>query len=115
MVDALARIEELCEERNWTIYRLAQEAGVSESTFRKCKERNNQPSRETIERCCKAFGITVSEFYAADFDMDYIITNEEWEFIKTFRRLSAYWKGVVRNIIHMADPEGNGKTDHTIE
>ena len=62
-MDAQKRIRQLMEERNWTDYRLAKESGLSHSTVTNMFNRNNAPTLPTLEAVCKAFGITLSQFF----------------------------------------------------
>lgn len=54
------------EARGWTAYRLASEAGLTESTIQKLFRRNGIPTLPTLEAVCSAFGITLSQFFADD-------------------------------------------------
>ena len=51
------------EERSWTDYRLAKESGLSHSTVTNMFNRNNAPTLPTLEAVCKAFGITLAQFF----------------------------------------------------
>ena len=53
-MDCLERIRTLLEERGWSVYRLAQEAGVPQSTLANLFLRNNMPTVPTLERICMA-------------------------------------------------------------
>ena len=55
-MDAQRRIKELMEERKWTDYRLAKESNLF--------NRNNAPTLPTLEAVCRAFGITLAQFFA---------------------------------------------------
>ena len=63
-MDAQKRIRNLMEERGWTDYRLAKEASLSHSTVTNMFNRNNAPTLPTLEAVCRAFGITLSQFFA---------------------------------------------------
>lgn len=65
-MDAQKRIRQLMEERNWTDYRLAKESGLSHSTVTNMFNRNNAPTLPTLEAVCKAFGITLAQFFTED-------------------------------------------------
>lgn len=52
------------EERGWTDYRLAKEANLSHSTVTNMFNRNNAPTLPTLESVCKAFGITLAQFFS---------------------------------------------------
>ena len=63
-MDTQKRIRQLMEERNWTDYRLAKEANLSHSTVTNMFNRNNAPTLPTLEAVCRAFGITLAQFFA---------------------------------------------------
>ena len=63
-MDAQKRIKQLMEERGWTDYRLAKESGLSHSTVTNMFNRNNAPTLPTLEAVCRAFGITLSQFFS---------------------------------------------------
>ena len=65
-MDILSRIKTLMEARGWTAYRLASEAGLTESTIQNLSRRNGIPTLPTLEAVCSAFGITLSQFFADD-------------------------------------------------
>ena len=65
-MDCLERIRYLLKERGWCVYRLAQEAGVPQSTLANLFLRNNMPTIPTLERICQALGITLGEFFAEE-------------------------------------------------
>lgn len=63
-MDAQKRIKQLMEDRGWTDYRLAKESGLSHSTVTNMFNRNNAPTLPTLEAVCKAFGITLAQFFS---------------------------------------------------
>ena len=63
-MDAQKRIRQLMEERGWTDYKLAKESGLSRSTVANMFNRNNAPTLPTLEAVCKAFGITLAQFFS---------------------------------------------------
>ena len=63
-VDVLERLQKLMEARGWTMYRLAKESGLTESTIANIYRRNAIPSIETLSRICTGFGITLSQFFS---------------------------------------------------
>lgn len=58
------QIRQLMTERGWTDYRLAKEAHLSHSTITNMFNRNNAPTIPTLEALCKAFGITLAQFFS---------------------------------------------------
>lgn len=65
-MDIKKHIKELMDERSWTTYRLSKEAGLSHSTITNIFKRNNAPTFPTLEAICKAFGITLSQFFSEE-------------------------------------------------
>lgn len=63
-MDAQKQIKKLMEERGWTDYRLAKESGLSHSTVTNMFNRNNAPTLPTLEAVCRAFGVTLAQFFA---------------------------------------------------
>ena len=64
-MDVLERLQKLMDARGWSMYRLAKESGLTESTISNIYRRNAIPSIVTLESICKGFGITLSQFFAA--------------------------------------------------
>jgi transcriptional regulator with XRE-family HTH domain len=58
------RIRLLMGERNWTEYKMAKEAGLSQSTVANLFNRNTVPSVSTLEAICGGFGITLAQFFS---------------------------------------------------
>lgn len=65
-MDVVKKIEKLCKQREWTEYRLAKEAGIAQSTLSNLIHRGNNPSITTLDKICKAFGMTIAEFFEDD-------------------------------------------------
>ena len=82
MIDVLERINELRRERGWTIYKLAEEAMVAQSTMSNMFTRKTLPSLYTLSQICEAFNITMSEFFN-----DGIAVDEETRLLASFRKL----------------------------
>ena len=62
-MDTNERLKKLMNERQWSEYRLAKEAGLSQSTIANLFKRNTVPSISTLETICNGFGITLSQFF----------------------------------------------------
>lgn len=75
-MDVLGKLHKLLDERGWTDYRLAQMSGLHESTISNIYRWNNIPTITTLESICKAFGITLSQFFADD-DSDMVEVSPE--------------------------------------
>lgn len=93
-MDIQKRIKDLMEERGWTDYRLAMESGLSHSTVSNMFKRNNAPTIPTLEAICKAFGITLSQFFAES-EEAVILTDEQREIFATWSLLSPKQKSLL--------------------
>ncbi|MBQ9485456.1 MAG: helix-turn-helix transcriptional regulator [Clostridia bacterium] len=82
MIDVLERILELKNERGWSLYKLADEADLPQSTVANMFPRKTLPSLYTLSQICEAFGITMSEFFN-----DGIAVDEETRLLSSFRKL----------------------------
>lgn len=65
-MDILEKILKLKNERGWSLYKLADESGVSHSTLSNMFVRKTNPSLTTLKALCDAFDISLSEFFAED-------------------------------------------------
>ena len=99
-MDIMQRLRELQQRYGWSDYRIAKEAGLSPNTVSNIYRRGNTPSMVTREALCKAFGITMAQFFAEDelveltpelrelFDRWTALTDEQkaalWQIIKTY-------------------------------
>ena len=63
-MDIQQHIKKLMAERGWTNYRLGKEASLSHSTITNLFKRNNAPTIPTLEAVCRAFGITLLQFFS---------------------------------------------------
>ena len=85
-MDINKKIDDLRFQRGWSMYELAQEAGVTQSTLTSMMKRKKPPKIDTLVALCNAFGITLSQFFLEDEQME-ALSQEEKELIVLFRRL----------------------------
>lgn len=84
-MDVLEKLKKLQNERGWSDYRISKEAGLSQGTVSNVYKRNTIPNLFTLEAICKAFGLTLSQFFA---DNDMIeLTPELKELFENWVRL----------------------------
>ena len=84
-MDINKKIEKLRFQRGWSSYELAQEAGITQSTLTSMMKRGNPPKIDTLECICEAFGITLSQFFMEDEEME-VLSKSEKELIYLFRK-----------------------------
>lgn len=63
MNDVLNRIQTLLNEREWTLYRLAKESGITYSSLSSLFKKDNQPTISTLEKICTGLNISLNEFF----------------------------------------------------
>ncbi len=84
------RIQQLCQKQHLSLYRLAQKSELPYSSISNIIHRRTCPTVSTIEKLCKGFNITPSEFF--DFVhyplIDESLSEEEDELIRKYRSLS---------------------------
>ena len=62
-----ARILALCEEKDFSIHKLAMESGVAPSTIKNILYGKSQnPGVVTIKMLCDGFGISLTEFFQTE-------------------------------------------------
>jgi len=86
-MDINKKIESLRFQRGWSIYELAQESGITQSTLTSMLKRGNPPKIDTLQCICEAFGITLSQFFMDDEELE-VLSKTEKELISLFRRTS---------------------------
>ena len=63
-MNTMERVKELTDERNLTLFALAQRCGVAYSTLSNTRRRGGQLTVDTIEQICVGIGITMAEFFS---------------------------------------------------
>ncbi|MGI5854876.1 MAG: helix-turn-helix domain-containing protein [Candidatus Merdivicinus sp.] len=98
-MDAKKRIRQLMDERGWTDYRLAKEANLSPSTVTNMFNRDNAPTLPTLETVCKAFGITLAQFFSEGNGTD-TLTEEQRALFAKWSTLSDDQKKVLFDLMN---------------
>lgn len=62
-MNTIARVKELADERDLSLFRLAQLCSVPYSTLKNTKMRGGQLQVETIEMICRGLNISMAEFF----------------------------------------------------
>ncbi len=93
-MNVIDKIYQLMNARNWTSYTLAEQAGVNQSTIANMFRKGQIPNVETLEKICRAFGLTLSEFFA-----DGKSNNENFELASMIGTLSPKRKELTKEII----------------
>ena len=97
-MDILEKITQLREERGWSSYKLARMANIPQSTLSNLFNRENSPTMMTLTAICKAFDISLAQFFADIADAR--LTNEQSDLLKSWSLLSAHQKKLVKAYIN---------------
>ena len=97
-MSVLEKIKKLQNERGWSTYKLAYEAGLTQSTLSNMFARGTCPTVDTLERICEAFGITLSEFFNEN-DKVIHVSTDELELLSTYRSLTEKEKDAVKSMV----------------
>ena len=87
IMKVLDKITELREERGWTEYKLAEESGLTQSTISSWYRNNTYPSIPSLEKICKAFGISLSQFFLGDKEFTITLDKVQIDYLKSLDRL----------------------------
>lgn len=89
--DVIKRIQDLCDAKGWSLYKLSNESHIPYSSLNNMFLRNTQPTISSLEKICTGLNITLSDFFATNTPMEisnYDLTAEERDIVDTFRVLS---------------------------
>ena len=98
-MDAQKRIKQLMDDRGWTDYRLAKQSGLSHSTVTNMFNRNNAPTLPTLESVCRAFGITLAQFFSEG-DSPNTLTEEQQKLFSRWSTLSDEQKRLLLELMN---------------
>lgn len=95
-MNVLKRINELRKNRGWSIYKLSEESGITQSTLANMFNRQTQPSISTLTALCEAFGITLSQFFDCDLDN---YSSDELLLLNKYKKLNVQEKTIINSLI----------------
>ncbi len=105
-MDIQLRLQNLMKERGWSEYRLAKEAGISQTTITNLFKRNNLPTLPTLEALCGAFGITLAQFFMEDELIE--LTPSQKNLLVKWNTLSSEQKNIIQKLIDTIYEENQG-------
>ena len=85
-MDIVQKIDELREERGWSINTLAAESQLTQSTLSSMLGRHSAPKIDTLQCICNAFGMTLAQFFLEDESIE-ILTDNETALLAAYRKL----------------------------
>ena len=99
MIDILDKIRKLRIERNWSEYQLAEKSELPQSTISSWYRKSQIPTLLSLEKICKAFNLTLSQFLSEETLSSKILTKEQQELIDSFSRLSKEKQSVIMSLM----------------
>ncbi|MBO6280060.1 MAG: helix-turn-helix transcriptional regulator [Bacilli bacterium] len=98
-MNVLEKVKKLQVERGWSTYKLAYEAGLTQSTLSNMFARGTCPTVDTLEKICAAFDISLAEFFESD-EKKAHVSKEELELLNKYRALTDKEKDAVKSMIN---------------
>lgn len=94
----LERILQLKKQRGWTEYRLSEESGIAQTTISSWFRKNVNPSISSLENICKAFNITMSEFFAFE-NTPVSLTDKQKNLLENWNKLSEHQQDLLLELL----------------
>lgn len=91
------RIEQLCEQKQMSRYRLAQKSGISQSSISTLLNRQSVPTIQTLEKLCKGLDMTLAQFFSEDDELPNL-TEEQKRLLTTWNAMNEQEKALVEAI-----------------
>ncbi len=98
-MDILDKIRKYRLARKWTEYQLAEMSEIPQSTISSWYRKNQIPTIPSMQKICKAFGITLAQFFADDNACAVSLSKEQRELLNEWNRLSKRKKSVLLNLL----------------
>lgn len=92
------RIKQLMKEKGWSEYKLAKEADLPQSTISHLFKRNNAPTFPTVKAICRAFGITMAQFFADEGEA-IVLTPDQQELLLLWGTLTEEQRQIVKSTV----------------
>jgi len=102
----ITKILELCNERSWSLYKLAKETEIPYSSLNNMIKRNTLPTIPTLFKICKGFNVAPADFlfsvhYSFSSDIKYLpVSHDEIELLTSYRKLDDDTKSLVISYIN---------------
>ena len=88
MINVLERITALRMERGWTEYEMARRCGLRQSTISNWYKKNRLPRFGSLQKICKGFDLTMSQFFLSETNSMATLTKQQRELLENWIKLS---------------------------
>lgn len=99
----IAKIEQLCEKKNISRYRLAQKSGIAQSSISTLLNRKSVPTIQTLEKICNGLDMTLAQFFTVDEEYPDLTSDQkqllsDWNAMDDHQKelVKAYIQGIIR-------------------
>ena len=97
-MDIIKKLRNMMDDRGWSTYRFAKEAGLPEATVGNIFRRNTIPTIGTLELLCDGLGITLAQFFC---EGDLIeVTPELKEIVDLWLVMTPDQQAATKQILH---------------
>ena len=94
-MDVLEKIRKFRIERNWTEYQLAEKSELPQSTISSWYRKNQIPTIPSLEKICRAFGISLAQFFTEDYAEIAALTKQQSELLHECNKLTENQKKII--------------------
>ncbi len=98
-MDVLEKIRSFRIERNWTEYQLAEKSELPQSTISSWYRKNQIPTIPSLEKICKAFGITLAQFFTDDYAEITPLTKQQSEVLHEWNKLNERQQKIIVELL----------------
>ena len=98
-MNILEKIREYRLERNWTEYQLAEFSEIPQSTISSWYRKNQIPTILSLEKICKAFDITLAQFFTDEQEKSLPLTQSQLLLLHEWNRLNERQKEAFLNFL----------------
>ena len=98
MFDVLERITQLREQRGWSEYELSVRSDLTQSTISTWYRKHQIPTVYSLEKICKGFGMTLSQFFW-DEEESFLISPEQKALLDNFSALPPNVQQDIKSLI----------------
>ncbi len=94
----LERIYQLRIERGWSEYRLSEESEIAQTTISSWFRKDIVPTIPSLEKICKAYNITLSQFFNWD-NEPVALTESQYELLNNWSRLTDEQQKIILDLL----------------
>lgn len=94
----LERIIQLRLERGWSEYKLSEESGIAQTTISSWFRKNIYPSIPSLEKICKAYNITLSQFFNWD-NEPISLSEKQFELLNNWNKLTTKQQDLILELL----------------